>query len=146
MDDSSDENVGMKEKCFRKLTNHIYDKNSFSRSFTLSLFKKLSLEVKLPAVGVFLERIVSRFEDSAALVRKNAVQCFTALLNQSVILTQLQQIGDLRALVEAMGGLEAPSTNSTEVLSKDCLRECERLLELVKKASKICLRNVFVIF
>ena len=133
----------MKEKCFKKLTNHIYDKNSFARSFTLGLFKKLSLEVKLPGIGAFLERIVSRFEDNAALVRKNAVQCFVALLNQSPLLGPLRSIDELRKAVEQLGGLETPSTNKTEAMMKDTLRECEKLLQLVQKASKSCLRKVY---
>ena len=136
----------MKEKCFKKLTSHIYDKNSFARSFTLGLFKKLSLEVKLPGIGNFLDRIVSRFDDNAALVRKNAVQCFVALLNQSPLLAPLQNIEDLRKGVEALGGLDTPSTNKTEAMMKDCLRDCEKLLELIKKASKSCLRLVFIHF
>lgn len=136
----------MKEKCFKKLTSHIYDKNSFARSFTLGLFKKLSLEVKLPGIGNFLDRIVSRFDDNAALVRKNAVQCFVALLNQSPLLAPLQKIDELRKGVEALGGLETPSTNKTDAMMKDCLRDCEKLLELIKKASKSCLRLVFIVF
>ena len=67
------------------------------------IFKKLSLEVKLPGIGNFLDRIVSRFDDNAALVRKNAVQCFVALLNQSPLLAPLQKIDELRKGVEALG-------------------------------------------
>ena len=93
-----------------------------------------------------MDRIVSRFDDNAALVRKNAVQCFVALLNQSPLLAPLQNIDDLRKGVEALGGLETPSTNKTEAMMKDCLRDCEKLLELIKKASKSCLRLVFINF
>lgn len=57
MNDSSDEEMNLKEKCFVKLTQHLFDRNSFARSYTLQLFKKLSTEVKLPHMGVYLERI-----------------------------------------------------------------------------------------
>ena len=58
-DSNNDDEDGMnlKEKCFRKLTQHLYDRNSFARSYTLQLFKRLSTEVKLPHMGVYLERI-----------------------------------------------------------------------------------------
>jgi len=60
-------------------------------------------------------------------------------LNQSLLLAPLQKIDELRKGVEALGGLETPSTNKTEAMMKDCLRDCEKLLELIKKASKSCL-------
>ena len=71
-DGEDEEELNMKEKCFRKLTQHLYDRNSFARSYTLHLFKRLATEVRLPHMGHYLERIISRFDDNAALVRRAA--------------------------------------------------------------------------
>ena len=138
-DSNNDDEDGMnlKEKCFRKLTQHLYDRNSFARSYTLQLFKRLSTEVKLPHMGVYLERIVGRFDDNAALVRRAAVQCFISLLNQSQILFQLQSIDQLRQQVATLTDSE-PECNQLPAL-KVILRDTEKLLELVKKGSEYAL-------
>ena len=64
LDDSAEEikDLSVKDQCFKILTEHIYDRNAFARSYTLKIFQKLSSEIRLPHMGPYLERIVSRFE------------------------------------------------------------------------------------
>ena len=147
IDDSAEEDLGLKEKCFRKLTAHLHDKNSFARSFTLQLFKRLSTTVRLPVVGEYLTRIVGRFDDKAAIVRKSAIQSFVSLLNQSQLLDQIRNIGTLKQMLQEMQN-EGPdreiSTNEKTLTA--VIKDGDFILDLVNKASTKCLRTVFYIF
>ena len=45
LDESTDDDLPLKERCFRRLTAHIHDKNSFVRSYTINIFKRLTTQV-----------------------------------------------------------------------------------------------------
>jgi len=140
-DDSTDEDLNLKEKCFRFLTCHLHDKNSFVRSFTLQIFKGLSTQVKLPVVGEYLVRIVGRFDDKAALVRRAAIQCFISVLYQSQLLNQIK---DIRTIKKALQEIENTGENQSQAkIIQDVIKDGEAILSLVNRASTKCLRSMF---
>ena len=56
------EEMSVKDRTFKILTEHIFDRNAYARSYVLKIFEKLSTEIRLPHMGPYLERIVSRFQ------------------------------------------------------------------------------------
>ena len=131
-DSEEDQELSVKDRTFQFLSNHIYDRTAYARSYTLRIFEKMASEIRLPVSGEYMERIVSRFEDNTSSVRKSAIQAFSAILQQHIFLEQIRNIDLLRSQIE--GSEEAVPQ------LKMIIRDCQKIHGLIKKGSEICLR------
>ena len=84
-------------------------------------------------MGSYLERMVSRFEDNTASVRRSAIQAFGAVLQQHLLIDQLRNLSQLEQQVEM-------ASDAEKVPLKLMLQDCKKLHALVQRGSKVCLR------
>jgi hypothetical protein len=133
-DDSSE--LDPRQRAFMIITDHIHDRNAYTRAFAMRLFVDLVRQIPLPHIGEFQQKIVGRFDDNTSTVRKSAINAFIAIINNNPLIEQLRNIGELRTQVETT---EDHETKKPLLM---LLRDCEKLLDLVKTGSELILNNL----